>query len=74
MLDTLKRAEDSDAIVLRLYEPYGGRGTTRVRLAVPFARACRANLLEEIGDALEVGDGTITIPFRPHEVVTVIVT
>src|SRR5205085_8399262 len=55
VLDTVKRAEDSDAIVLRLYEPYGGRGTARVRLAVPFARAHRATLLEEIGDALDAG-------------------
>ena len=73
VLDTIKRAEDSDAIVLRLYEPYGGRGTTQVRLAVPFAHAHRATLLEEAGDALELDDGAIRIPFRPHEVVTVIV-
>ena len=33
VLDTIKRAEDSDAIVLRLYEPHGGRGVARVRLA-----------------------------------------
>ena len=26
VLDTVKRAEDSDALVLRLYEPHGGRG------------------------------------------------
>jgi alpha-mannosidase len=73
VLDTIKRAEDSDAIVLRLYEPYGGRGTANVRLAVPFTDAHRATLLEEIGDALEVAGGVITIPFRPHELVTVIV-
>jgi alpha-mannosidase len=73
VLDTIKRAEDSDAIVLRLYEPHGGRGTARVRLAVPFAHAHRATLLEEPGDALDTDDGEITIPFRPHEIVTVIV-
>jgi alpha-mannosidase len=73
VLDTIKRAEDSDAIVLRLYEPYGGRGTARVHLAVPFAHAHRATLLEELGAALDVDEGEIAIPFRPHEVVTVIV-
>ena len=34
VLDTIKRAEDSDALVLRLYEAHGARGTARVRLGV----------------------------------------
>ena len=38
MLDTIKRAEDSDALVLRLYEAHGARGTARVRLASAPAR------------------------------------
>jgi alpha-mannosidase len=69
VLDTIKRAEDSAALILRLYEPYGGRGVARVRMAVTSARL--ANLLEDEGDALEVRDGEIVIPFRPHEVITV---
>jgi alpha-mannosidase len=71
VLDTIKRAEDSDAIVLRLYEPYGGRGVARVRVAAEFASARRCNILEDDGDALEVEDGAVVIPYRPHEVVTV---
>jgi len=71
VLDTVKRAEDSDAIVLRLYEPHGGRGTARIRLGVEFASARRANLLEEDGEELEVADGAIVVPYRPREVVTV---
>jgi alpha-mannosidase len=71
VLDTIKRGEDSDAFVLRLYEAHGGRGTARVRVASPFAAARRANLLEEDGDPLEVDDGAVVIPYRPHEVVTV---
>jgi alpha-mannosidase len=71
VLDTIKRAEDADAIVLRLYEPYGGRGVARIRLAVRFSAARRTNLLEDDGDALEVFDGEIVVPFRPREVITV---
>jgi alpha-mannosidase len=69
VLDTIKRAEDSDAIILRLYEPYGGRGVARVRMPVTDARL--ANLLEDESAALEVREGEIVIPFRPHEVITV---
>jgi alpha-mannosidase len=72
VLDTIKHAEDSDAIVLRLYEPHGGRGTARLRLAAPFRSACRATLLEEDGAALPVGaDRTIVVEYRPRELVTV---
>ena len=39
MLDTVKRAEDSDALVLRLYEAHGARGTGRLRVGVPFTDA-----------------------------------
>src|SRR5436190_15624006 len=41
VLDTIKRAEDSDAIVLRLYEAHGGRGVARVRVATEFSSARR---------------------------------
>jgi alpha-mannosidase len=73
VLDTIKRAEDSAAVVLRLYEAHGGRGVARVRLARPFARAVRANALEDAGEPLAVEDGEIVVPYRPHELVTVLV-
>ncbi len=74
VLDTVKRAEDGDALVLRLYEAHGGRGTARVRLPRrPVASAARASLLEEpLADAL-VEDGAVVVPFRPWEIVTLVV-
>ena len=39
VLDTVKRAEDSDALVVRLYEAHGARGTARLRVGVPFTDA-----------------------------------
>jgi alpha-mannosidase len=72
VLDTIKRAEDSDALVLRLYEPHGGRGTARVRLAAPFATARRANLLEEPQEPLRVEDGAVVVRFKPFEVITML--
>jgi alpha-mannosidase len=73
MLDTIKRAERSDAFVLRLYEAYGGRGVARVRLAVPFERARLANALEEESTDVEIENGELVLPYRPHEVLTVVV-
>jgi alpha-mannosidase len=72
VLDTVKLAEDSDDVVLRLYEPHGGRGTARVRLDPQVRGAWRANLLEEPGERLSVHDGAIEVSFRPWEIVTVV--
>jgi alpha-mannosidase len=73
VLDTIKRAERTDSLVLRLYEAHGGRGTARLRLAASFGRARLANALEdELGNA-EIEDGAIVLPYRPHQVLTVLV-
>jgi len=69
VLETIKRAEDSDDLVLRFYEPYGGRGVARVH--VDAARAWRTNLLEEEPQELAVESGAFVLPFRPREVITV---
>jgi alpha-mannosidase len=71
VLDTIKLAEDSDALVLRLYEAHGARGVARVQLATPFLGARRANALEDDREPLEVEDGVIDVPYGPHEIVTV---
>jgi alpha-mannosidase len=70
VLDTIKRAEDSDALVLRLYEAHGARGTARLRLGLPFASARLANALEEDGEPLDVQDGAVVVPYRPHQLLT----
>ena len=72
VLDTIKRAEDSDAIVLRLYEAHGARGVARLRLALPFSSARLANALEDEGEPLAVEGNEIVVPYRPHQIVTVI--
>jgi alpha-mannosidase len=73
VLDTIKRAEDSDALVLRLYEPHGARGTATVRLSWPFSTANRANLLEDEGEELAVDGDTFRVPYRPHLIASVVV-
>ena len=73
VLDTVKRAEDSAALVLRLYEAHGARGRARIRVGLPFSNAVRANLLEDEGAQLPVAGDAIEVEYRPHEIVTVLV-
>jgi alpha-mannosidase len=71
VLDTIKPAEDSDAIVLRLYEAHGARGTARVRLGVPYEAAVLANALEDEREPFEIADDEIVLPYRSHQILTV---
>ena len=73
MLDTVKLAEDSDALVLRLYEAHGGRGRARVRLGLPFTAARRSNLLEDDLGPVEVDGDAVVVDVRPWQIVTLLV-
>ena len=71
MIDTVKRAEDGDDLIVRLYEAHGARGVGRLRVGMPFADAWFANLLEDRLTPAEVEADEIVVPFRPFEIVTV---
>ena len=71
VLDTVKKAEESDATVLRFYECHGGRGTATVKIGLPFAKAVYTNGLEDEGEAAEFGGGVLTLPYTPYQVITV---
>ena len=73
VLDTVKRAERGDDIVLRLYEAHGARGTARVTLRTPPRHARLANALEDaVGDVIVEG-GELVLDYLPHQVLTVLV-
>jgi alpha-mannosidase len=73
VLDTVKRAEDSDALLLRLYEAHGARGRARLRVGWPVAEAVSCNLLEDAGELLPLADGVIELGYRPHQIISLLV-
>jgi alpha-mannosidase len=70
LVDTIKRAEDSDDLVLRLYEAHGARGVARLRVGQPFTRAVRCTLLEDDREVLELDGDAVVVPYRPFEIVS----
>ena len=68
----MKKAEDSEATVVRLYETHGVRGSATLEMALPFQKAWLANLLEEKRTPLELHEGRVKIDFKPFQIVTVI--
>jgi alpha-mannosidase len=73
VLDTIKRADASDALVLRLYEANGARGTALVHLRDTPRAAQLANVLEEAQGEVHVDGDTLVLPYLPHQVLTVLV-
>jgi alpha-mannosidase len=73
VIDTIKLGEKSDDLVLRLYEAHGARGTARITLRTSPRRARLANALEEPLDDVVVDGATLVLPYRPHQVVTVLI-
>ena len=72
-LTAVKRAEDSDALVLRIVEWNGQAQTATVTLREPIRSARRANLLEDPGESLPAAGRTFRIALRPYEIATVLI-
>jgi alpha-mannosidase len=69
-LGAMKPAEDGRGVILRLYEPHGGRGTATLQFAQPLRSATTTNLLEDALEELAFDGATLVLPFHPFEVRT----
>ena len=74
VLETVKHAEQDEAVVLRLYEAFGGRGEVGLRTPLAVRRADEVDLMEDKLGALPVKkdeQGSI-VPFdiKPYEIKT----
>jgi alpha-mannosidase len=75
VIDTVKKAEDSDGLVVRLYECHGARGKTTVRTSLPVRKAQLTDLMEEPQREVKLkADGAIPLTFRPFGIITLLVT
>jgi alpha-mannosidase len=70
IVDTVKKAEDSDALIVRLYESCGGRAQVTLRSPLNVQSVTRCNLLEEDEENLEWQGGTVQFEITPFKVVT----
>ena len=70
IVEAVKRAEDSDATVVRLYEAWGGRTKARLRTTLPARRATLCDLLERELDEVRVHNGVIDLDIGPFKILT----
>ena len=70
VVETIKRAEDGNGIIVRLYESQRKRGPVTLTTSFPLREAWHTNLLEENDETLTITDQQVTFSVRPYEIVT----
>ncbi|MBC7806065.1 MAG: alpha-mannosidase [Akkermansiaceae bacterium] len=71
VIDAIKRAEDGNGYIVRLYDAFNTRGAATLTFGFDIAEAFATNLLEENGVPLLItGEGDIAFSYHPHEIKT----
>ncbi len=74
IIETIKKAEDSDAIVIRAYDAYNRRGNVNFTFGFDIKKAYLCDLMENKLSELDISDGrTVTTNVSTFEVVTIMV-
>jgi alpha-mannosidase len=71
IIETIKRAEDGDGIIIRLYESQRKRGPVQLRAGFAVDAAWETNLLEENISELSVEGDSIPLSLRPYQIMTI---
>jgi len=71
-LTAVKKAEDSDALVYRMYEWAGTPTDVKLHLAPGASYAVESNLMEKVeGPHLALSGDVVTVPIKAFEILTV---
>ncbi len=71
MVSAVKKAEDDDSVVVRLFNVSGGEVSAKLRFDRCVERAWVVSLNEEPLRQVASEGGSLTVTMRPHEIVTV---
>jgi alpha-mannosidase len=71
-LTAVKKAEDSDALVFRMYEWAGKASEVKLHVPKGAEYAVESNLMEKVeGGHLPLAGNVVTVPIKPYEILTV---
>ncbi|HYA21646.1 MAG TPA: glycosyl hydrolase-related protein [Thermoproteota archaeon] len=70
---TVKKAEDSDSVVLRLVDYFGEGGEAEVHFGMPLESVQRSDLAEESIGPIQVSGPSFSVKLAPHEILTLLV-
>jgi alpha-mannosidase len=73
-IETVKKAEKSDAVVLRVFEHANIRAEATISFGLKVKSVRTVNLMEEgPSKPLDIKDNKLTLNLRPFEIVTLLV-
>jgi alpha-mannosidase len=70
VIETVKRAEDGNGMIVRMYESLRKRGTATLTAGFKIVKAWRTNLLEDNQISLDHTDNQVQIAIKPFEIIT----
>jgi alpha-mannosidase len=70
IVDSVKKAEDSDVIIIRLHEAYGQSLKTTLTFGVRADVAVECDLLEQNVTVLKIAKWKLSLKFSPFEIKT----
>lgn len=70
-VETVKKAEDDDSIIVRLYDSYNQKSRPTLTFGFDFQEAYLCNLMEENEKKLEFDGRTLQLPVQNFEIVTI---
>jgi alpha-mannosidase len=70
VIETIKKAEDDQAIIVRMYETHGIRGSRLFITSLPVKKIIETNLMEKEEQKLPVKNGSVSLTFTPFQIRT----
>jgi alpha-mannosidase len=71
IVETVKKAEDDDNMIVRLYEAWNSKATATLTVPEGFTGAQLVNLMEEYVEDLPLCNNQVTVSLRNFEIATV---
>ncbi|HUT58040.1 MAG TPA: glycoside hydrolase family 38 C-terminal domain-containing protein, partial [Phycisphaerae bacterium] len=71
LVEAVKKAEDGDDLIIRLYEATGAAAKATLRIGIPFRSAALVDLMEEHPKRLRRSGQSVELRFGPFEIHTV---
>lgn len=72
MLTAMKKAEDSNSLMLHMYESAGKEANVEITLPHGATAAAETNLMEQPqGSPLQIEGDHVTVPIHPYEILAV---
>jgi alpha-mannosidase len=70
IIETVKKAEEDESMLVRMYEAFDSRGEVTVTVPSGFKKAYLCNLMEKELKRLDLKDGKVNIPYKNFEIIT----